>query len=92
MPPDKTPDKTAGQKPASTNDAGPKTPDVNPPGASSDATADTSKTDTDLLSAAAASGDADVQNLLAQREIAQRNGDEDAVKDIDDRLRAGLEK
>jgi hypothetical protein len=67
------------------------TASASPPASSSDATADKPDTDTALLQAAAQSGDADVQNLLAQREIALRNGDDDAVKDIDERLRAGVE-
>jgi hypothetical protein len=82
-------DKTHGR---STSSASGVTTGPKPAGASSDATADKPGTDTALLEAAAASGDADVQNLLAQREIAQRNDDQDAIKDIDERLRAGVER
>ena len=40
----------------------------------------------DTLSAAAASGDAAVQNLLGQRTIAELNADTEALKDIDKKL------
>ena len=40
----------------------------------------------DLLGAAAASGDPAVQDLLAHRAIAERNGDEDGIKEIDKKL------
>jgi hypothetical protein len=43
--------------------------------------------DADVLSAAANSGDADVQNLLAHRAIAELNGDADAIKEIDSKLK-----
>jgi hypothetical protein len=39
--------------------------------------------DADVLAAAAASGDADVHNLLGQRAVAALNGDEDELKRID---------
>lgn len=95
MPSDKAPERApekSGQKPASTNEAGLTTQSTNPAGATSDATADTKNTDTDLLSAAAASSDAAVHQVLGEREIAARNGDEDALKDLDDRLRGLIEK
>ena len=77
-------------KPASTSGAGLKTSDLEGAGSSSDATADRKGEDTDLLSAAAASSDAAVHQLLGEREIAARNGDADALKDIDDRLREAV--
>ena len=40
----------------------------------------------DVLTAAAASGDAGVQNLLAARGVAVQNADEEAVREIDDKL------
>lgn len=68
------------------------TASVKPAASTSDDVADTKKTDTDLLTAAAGSSDAAVQNLLAEREIHARNGDEDALKDLDGRLRELIEK
>jgi hypothetical protein len=40
----------------------------------------------DVLAAAGASGDAEVQNLLAHRGVAVQNGDEASVKEIDKKL------
>lgn len=88
----KTSDKAAGDKGPSTNTSGVTTASANPAGSTSADVADTSKTDKALLEAAAASGDADVHNLLAQREIALRNDQQDDVKDIDERLRSAVER
>ena len=44
------------------------------------------KRDADVLSAAAASGDAAVHQLLGERVVAEQNGDVDALKEIDKKL------
>lgn len=46
----------------------------------------------DVLTAAAASGNADVHNLLGQRQIAELNGDVDELKRIDDALAEGQQQ
>lgn len=46
----------------------------------------------DVLTAAAASGSADVHNLLGQRQIAELNGDEDELKRIDQELADGQQQ
>jgi len=58
-------------------------------------TASVEKIDTshaDLLSDAAASGDAAVHDLLGHRVIAVQNQDEDAIKEIDKKLKDRLKK
>jgi len=45
-----------------------------------------------ILTTAAASGDADVHNLLGQRQIAEQNGDVDELKRIDDALAEGQQQ
>ena len=44
------------------------------------------KANADVLSAAAASGDAAVHNLLGERAVAEQNQDADALKEIDKKL------